>query len=68
MAGIYNDFKGENKFVILTTNANNSIADVHDRMPIILPKELAEEWILSDNFALSYLHSSMPVLQRETID
>lgn len=68
MAGIYNEFKGENKFVILTTCANNSIADVHDRMPIILPKDLAEDWILSDDFAFSYLHASMPVLEREAKD
>ena len=68
MAGIYNEFKAENKFVILTTCANNSIADVHDRMPIILPKDLAEDWILSDDFAFSYLHASMPVLEREAKD
>lgn len=65
MAGIYNEFRGENKFVILTTGANNSIADVHDRMPVILPRTMAEDWILSDDFALSYLHSVMPALQRE---
>ncbi|WP_346911315.1 SOS response-associated peptidase [Faecalicatena orotica] len=65
MAGIFNEFNGENKFVILTTNANNSIADVHNRMPVILKKEMAEDWIMSEEFALSYLHATMPVLQRE---
>ncbi|GAA0790883.1 SOS response-associated peptidase [Faecalicatena orotica] len=65
MAGIFNEFNGENKFVILTTNANNSIADVHNRMPVILKKEIAEDWIMSEEFALSYLHATMPVLQRE---
>lgn len=68
MAGIYNEFKGENKFVILTTGANNSIADVHDRMPVILPKQMAEDWILSEDFAVSYLHASMPALQRVVSD
>ena len=62
MAGIFN---GENKFVILTTNANDSIADVHNRMPIILKKEMTEDWIMSEEFALSYLHATMPMLQRE---
>lgn len=66
MAGIFNEFKGENRFVILTTTANNSIADIHDRMPVILPRTLAEEWIASEEFAISYLHTSMPVLKRET--
>ncbi len=65
MAGIFNKFNGENKFVILTTNANNSIADVHNRMPVILKKEMTEDWIMSEEFALSYLHATMPVLQRE---
>lgn len=65
MAGIFNEFNSENKFVILTTSANNSIADVHNRMPVILQKEMAEDWILSEEFALSYLHATMPVLQRE---
>lgn len=65
MAGIYNEFKGEHKFVILTTGANNSIADVHDRMPVILPKHMIEDWLFSEDFALSYLHAIMPALQRE---
>ncbi|WP_343082708.1 SOS response-associated peptidase [Blautia producta] len=65
MAGIFNEFNGENKFVILTTNANNLIADVHNRMPVILKKEMAEDWIMSEEFALSYLYATMPVLQRE---
>lgn len=65
MAGIYNTFNGENKFVILTTAANNSIADVHDRMPVILPKPMVDDWIMSEDFALSYLHAAMPPLVRE---
>lgn len=65
MAGIYNEFNGENKFVILTTGANHSIADVHDRMPVILPKPMVEDWIMSEDFALSYLHAVMPPLARE---
>lgn len=65
MAGIFNEFQGENKFVILTISANNSIADVHNRMPVILPKEMADDWILSEEFAMSYLHATMPVLQRK---
>lgn len=65
MAGIFNEFQGENRFVILTTGANNSIADVHNRMPVILPKTMTADWIMSEDFALSYLHATMPVLQRE---
>lgn len=67
MAGIFNEFNGENKFVILTTGANNSIADVHDRMPVILPETMAMDWVLSEEFALSYLHADMPPLKREAV-
>lgn len=49
MAGIYTAFEGENRFVILTTNANESIADVHDRMPVVLPKDRLEDWVLDDS-------------------
>lgn len=63
MAGIFNEFQGKNKFVILTTSANNSIADVHNRILVILPKEMADDWILSKEFALSYLHAVIPVLR-----
>lgn len=65
MAGIFNEFNGENRFVILTTSANQSIEDVHNRMPVVLPKQMAEDWIMSEEFALSYLHAVMPPLYRE---
>lgn len=65
MAGLFNEFNGENRFVILTTGANNSIADIHNRMPVILPKTMAEDWIMSEAFALSYINAVMPPLHRE---
>lgn len=65
MAGLFNEFNGENRFVILTTDANNSIADVHNRMPVILQKTMAEDWIMSEAFALSYINALMPPLHRE---
>ncbi len=36
MAGIYNYDQEEERFVILTTAANESMKPVHDRMPLIL--------------------------------
>ena len=45
MAGIYNTFKDESRFVIFTTNANQSIVDVHDRMPLILQKDQIHSWL-----------------------
>lgn len=65
MAGIYNEFKDENRFVILTTGANHSIADVHNRMPVILTERNVEDWITSEDFALAYIQTVMPALRRE---
>ena len=33
------------RYVILTTAANESIRDIHDRMPVILRKEEIGEWV-----------------------
>jgi len=32
-------------FTILTTSANESIREIHDRMPVVLGKEEVEEWL-----------------------
>ena len=47
MAGIYSHFQDEDRFVILTTEANESMKPVHDRMPLILEKSEIEPWIFS---------------------
>ena len=39
MAGIYSRYEDEDRFVILTTAANESMEPVHDRMPLILEWE-----------------------------
>lgn len=55
MAGFYNLFDNENRFIILTTAANGSMAPVHDRMPLLLPEEKVREWIWRDDFVQDYL-------------
>jgi putative SOS response-associated peptidase YedK len=49
-AGIWEEYenvKGEvnHTFVILTTQANSLVADVHDRMPVILSKNDEKKWL-----------------------
>lgn len=36
MAGFYNRFQDEERFIILTTQANASVSPVHNRMPLVL--------------------------------
>ena len=38
MAGCYDCIDGQDRFVILTTEANSSVKPVHDRMPLILER------------------------------
>lgn len=45
MAGFYGCVEGENRFVILTTAANASMREVHNRMPLILEREEIEAWL-----------------------
>lgn len=67
MAGLYGDFAGERRFVILTTEANPSMEDVHSRMPVILPSGGLLEWINDAGAALERLHGRMPPLVREAV-
>lgn len=62
MAGIYNQFDGENRFVILTTEANSSMAEVHIRMPVIIPKDRIKDWIFDFNITDDLLLHEQPGL------
>lgn len=65
MAGLYQCFEDGNRFVILTTGANNSMKPVHDRMPIILDRSELENWMYDDGF-MEYVLKRIPVeLMRE---
>ena len=65
MAGFYSRFEGEDRFVILTTNANASMKDVHDRMPLTLePKEL-DSWLFDDEAAKELLQKTPSLLTKK---
>lgn len=53
----YPDKEKKNKtgFVLLTTDANEIMRPVHDRLPCILKKEDEEEWLNPDNAELGQL-------------
>ena len=44
MAGLYRVESGMPEFVILTRDPADSIAFIHNRMPVILPPDLASDW------------------------
>ena len=64
MAAIHHPFEGSERFVILTTGANESVADVHDRMPVILKEEELEDWLNDSRAADAILHGGQPALVR----
>lgn len=71
MAGMYNlyklpDGREEARFVILTTEANESVSVLHNRMPVILaPKEI-QTWLSNEDFG-QFLYRAGPKLLLEKV-
>ena len=68
LAGIYDNIEGVNCFVILTTAPNETIKDIHDRMPLILTHEQVRPWLTDSQAALQLLTITPPALQRSSED
>lgn len=68
MAGISNEFDGENRFVILTTSANQSISDVHHRMPVILQRNEIQPWLYDQGAVDDILFGAHPELIRHSVE
>jgi putative SOS response-associated peptidase YedK len=52
-AGLWESWRSKDgeklrSFTIVTTDANRAVAEVHDRMPVILPPEAEETWLTGD--------------------
>ena len=65
MAGCYDCIDGQNRFVILTTEANSSVKPVHDRMPLILDRKELESWVTDDNAVEYFLHKTPALLEKD---
>ena len=68
LAGIYDNIEGVNCFVVLTTAPNETIQDIHDRMPLILSHEQVRPWLTDAQSALQLLTTVPPALQRSSED
>lgn len=64
MAGLYSLYQEEERFVILTREANDSVRDIHDRMPLILEPEELDAWTGREEEALALLDKALPALSR----
>ena len=69
MINIFRDAAGDEygAFVILTTGASESVARIHDRMPVILSAEERDLWIGDPGFMEYALHRPGPDLTLEMI-
>ena len=54
----------ETESILMTTSPNESVAPIHDRMPLIVEKDHIKEWLTDLDFARKYLTADMPALQR----
>lgn len=64
MAGFYNSDKDGDHFIILTTQANDSVRPVHHRMPLLLEKEELDAWVYDEDFLGHALGKIPPGLKR----
>ncbi|MCR5336938.1 MAG: SOS response-associated peptidase [Lachnospiraceae bacterium] len=60
--GIYRLDDNADRFTILTTDANVSMAPIHDRMPLFVGKDRIMDWIGRDESYRDILKSVMPEL------
>ncbi len=67
MAGLYTFYQNEMRFVILTTQANDSMKAVHHRMPLVIPKDEIEAWIFDYKATNDILKRTPPQLIKEAV-
>ena len=65
LAGIYRPYGAEKRFVVLTREANASMAPVHDRMPLILSRAEVWPWVNGAGEADDILTKVLPMLKAE---
>lgn len=62
MAGLYASFDGTERFVILTGQANDSVAMIHNRMPLVLTEQNYKAWVTDPAYAKQALSAPLPML------
>lgn len=68
MAGLYSVRDGKPSYVILTTDANESMREVHHRMPLVLQKEQVTSWLTEPEATSTFLRMTPPALERTEAD
>ena len=50
MAGAYNEYGAVKKFVIFTREADEDMSDIHNRMPVLIPKERVRDYLIEPSY------------------
>ena len=62
LTGLCKEIKGQLYFTIITTGANPTIREYHDRMPLVINKNKIMDWLTDDKFV--HQHLAEPCLDR----
>ena len=65
LCGIYKIVDGKPRFVVLTRDANESMAEIHHRMPVIAAEDEVRPYLSSYTDALDIIHGTAPELTRQ---
>ena len=64
LCGIYRIVDGQRRFVIFTRTANASMAETHDRMPVIVGEDAVRAYLTDFDAAMDLLANAAPALTR----
>jgi len=67
LGGFYKSFDDGQRSIILTTAANDSVEQIHNRMPVIIEKNAIDAWLSDEEFAEDYLKKEMPALTSRAV-
>ena len=64
LCGLYRIVDGQRRFVIFTRAANESMAEIHDRMPVIVGDDEVRPYLTDEGAAMEILSTASPALNR----
>ena len=67
LCGLYKLFNGQYRFVILTRPANDSMVEIHDRMPVIANADEVRHYLTDQTAAEQILRTANPALNRQPV-
>ena len=68
LAGLYRFEKELPVFTVLTRAPEGEVTEIHDRMPVILPEDAAEEWVCPNRNPKQIASASLTEMFLERVD